>query len=110
MTAAQCVICSTITGDPGDWTQWDLPEPIHWRSAFTHDGQEPPHPAGRFLACPTCTAWIPRHRAGAMPAAAQRGIHAMVSQPQLHPRTRRQLHAELVGRLRHLAGQLQPAG
>jgi hypothetical protein len=108
VSAAQCVICSAVTADAGDWTPWTLPEPIHWRSAFSHDGEEPPHPAGRFHACPKCTAWIPRHRAGNMPPALQEGIHALVSSQEMHRQTRRQLHAELVGRMRHLAGLLQP--
>lgn len=105
MTAAQCLICSEITADAADWTPWTLAEPIYWRSAFTSAGQEPPHPAGRFLACPTCTRWIPRHRAGAMPPAVLQVIHGVVD--GMDPQTRRQLHGELVGRMRHLAAQLQ---
>jgi hypothetical protein len=111
-TTAPCVICSATTEDPAadGWTDWILPEPIEWRSAFTHTGQEAPTPAGRYTACPACTNWIPRHRAGNMPAAVQEAIHAAVTQEELHPMTRRQLHAELVGRIRHLGAQLHRAG
>jgi hypothetical protein len=101
-----CVICGAVLEEQG-WTAWDLPEEIHWRGAFS-DADEPPTAAGRCRACPVCTRWIPRHRAGAMPAVLQQGIHATVTALPLHPSTRRQLHAELVGRARHLASQLRP--
>lgn len=106
MTA--CVICPTTSDDPQGWTGWELPQDVHWKSAFTHDGDEPPLPAGRYRSCPVCTAWIPRHRAGALPAVVLQGLHALLGQEHLHPATRRRLHAELVGRIRHLAAQLQP--
>lgn len=110
MTVTTCVICSaTATGIPEGWGDWVLAEPIQWRSAFTHDGQEPPTPAGRYKACPACSAWIPKHRVGNMPPAVQSAIQAAVTQEELHPTTRRQLHAELVGRIRHLGAQLRPA-
>lgn len=98
----ECVFCGA-TGQPQ--TEWTLPEPVQWISAFTHAGQEPPMAAGRYTTCGRCTAWVPRHRAGALPAVVLQGIHAAVE--GLHPATRRQLHAELVGRYRHLAAQLE---
>lgn len=102
-----CVLCQT--SDPGEdsWTEWGLPEPIRWRGAFT-DANEPPIPARRWKACPPCSAWIPRARTGHMPATLQRGIHEAVWSVELHPTTRRALHADITGRARHLAQQLRP--
>lgn len=103
---SRCVLCQTDEPGESGWTAWDLPEPIVWRGAFT-DASEPPVPARRWIACPACTAWIPRHRAGSMPAALRQGVHEAVWFAELHPTTRRALHAEIVGRVRHLAGQLR---
>jgi hypothetical protein len=99
-----CVFCG---GSDQPQTAWNLADDVHWLSAFTHEGEEPPMRAGRYTSCPTCTRWVPRHRAGALPSVMQQAIHAAVA--GLQPQTRRQMHAELVGRWRHLAAQLQPA-
>lgn len=106
---SKCVLCQTAEPGEGDWTAWELPEPIRWRGAFT-DASEPPVPAGRWKACTACTAWIPRSRAGHMPAALQQGIHEVVWNVELHPTTRQALHADITGRVRHLAQQLRAAG
>jgi hypothetical protein len=103
-----CAICSAVAGDDGSWARWILPEDIHWRSAFTHDGQEPPLPAGQYETCPTCTRWIPDSRTADLPAAVRQALDDTLTAASLHPITARHLRAELVGRLRHLAGQLQP--
>lgn len=101
----KCVLCQTA--DPGEdgWTEWDLPKPITWRRAHA---SESPIPARRWKACPPCTAFIPRARTGSMPAALQAAVHEAVWCVPLHPATRRDLHAEIVGRVRHLARQLVP--
>lgn len=96
-----CIFCGSCDQPQ---TAWVLAEDIHWRSAFTREGEEPPMPAGRYTSCPACTRWVPRHRAGALPSVMQQAIGAAVA--GLHPATRRQMHGELVGRWRHLAGQL----
>lgn len=100
-----CIFC-TNTELPQ--TAWILDEDIHWISAFTHDGDEDPLPAGRYTTCPTCTTWMPKARSAMLPSVVQQLIHATLTEAGLHPRTRRQMHAELAGRQRHLAALLRP--
>lgn len=104
---SRCVICQA--GEPDDtWSAWELPEPITWRGAFT-DPSEPVVPARAWVACPVCSAWIPRARNGGLPLAVRKGLADLLDAVELHPMTRRRLHAELVGRWRHLAAQLRPS-
>lgn len=105
----RCVLCPA-EGPGADWTARPLAEVVILRNSFSHDaGVVLP---ADYQACAACSAWLddPDRDEQALPAHLLEPVELLVKAATLDAITARQLRADLVGQVRHLAEALTPWG
>jgi hypothetical protein len=101
----RCVLCPA-SSTAASWTTRTLAEPVALRNSFDHNAAIVL--PGAVNVCGACSVWLsdPDRDEQALPAHLLEPIDLLVRAATPHAITARQLRADLIGQVRHLAAAL----